>query len=338
MLFRSIFIFIIFSSFTINAAWEEETVVYDDFNDGGASYDAKWSKPFYGVAGETLDSEGGNLNLSFPNGKFKASAPEFGWSSDFIFFDHIKYLAVSNAAFPIPLEGSITISADITAKTFNTFPGLVMNANKVIDGSAVAYELLEGRQAGVTLHMLNFHETGQLFDWFVYGNKAFVLIEKLFNPADINTTYTQIVDEVEISPGEHTFSITYTRGRGSKDRVDYLIDGKIISSVKTIGIPLDQQSPKFYEKKPITDPSQGPGELVDEAMDTMLIGHGLFSLLDVFPYQQEDLEGTSVTIPVTGPAPSLGDPNPQVSSRIWGQGAEGVFDNFKVTTRTKVSN
>ena len=337
MFIKSVFSFFIASTLVLNAAWEEESVVYDDFSDGGASYDAKWSKPFYGIAGETLDSEGGNLSLSFPNGKFKASAPEFGWSSDFLFFDHIKYLATSNALFPIPEEGSITFSADITAQTFNTFPGLVMNANKVIDGSAVAYELLEGRQAGATLHMLNFHETGQLFDWFVYGNKAFALIEKLFNPADINTAYTQIIEEVEIPPGEHTFSITYTRGRGSKDRVDYLIDGKIIASVKDIGIPLDQQSPKFYEKKPITDPSQGPGELVKDQMNTMIIGHGLFSLLDVFPYQQEDLEGTSVTIPLTGPAPSPGDPNPQVSSRLWGQGAEGVFDNFRVTTRTKVS-
>jgi len=77
--------------------------------------------------------------------------------------------------------------------------------------------------------------------------------------------------------------------------------------------------------------------LVKDQMNTMIIGHGLFSLLDVFPYQQEDLEGTSVTIPLTGPAPSPGDPNPQVSSRLWGQGAEGVFDNFRVTTRTKVS-
>ncbi|MFT4937936.1 MAG: hypothetical protein ACI88A_000958 [Paraglaciecola sp.] len=82
----------------------------------------------------------------------------------------------------------------------------------------------------------------------------------------------------------------------------------------------------YYKNKPITDPSQGPGEVLKKRMDTLIMGHGIFSLLDVFPYQQE--AGPSVTIPV-GPLPP--NPDGSVSTRLWGQGVNATYDNAKVT-------
>ena len=51
-----------------------------------------------------------------------------------------------------------------------------------------------------------------------------------------------------------------------------------------------------------------------------MIGHGLFTLLDAFPYQDFERPDLSVSIPV--------------SERLFGQGAIGTFKNFKVTTKT----
>jgi|GEM_PF-1008426 len=310
-------------------------IVYDNFNDEGASYSAKWSTPFYGIAGETYFQDGGSLLVTFPKGKLKVSSPEFQWASETLFFDHIKYLATSNKIFHIPKIGSIEFSADIKAKTFNTVPNLTMIAHKVSNGEEVRYLLNEGRQAGATLHMLNFQETGVLFDWFVYGNQAFALYERLFNapvyPADIQTAFTQIVEIFDITPDTHNFAIRYTRNQNTgKDKVEYLIDGKIKTRVRDIGIPLNLHGHNAVY------PAQGPGERVVDLMTGMIIGHGLFSLLDVFPFQDEDSAGTSVTIPLRGPFPNLNLNKPKVNSRIWGQGAEAEFDNFKVIIRRKI--
>ena len=68
--------------------------------------------------------------------------------------------------------------------------------------------------------------TGQLFDWFLAGNTAFTLIERLPTNVTGNTSnpgcpgatyvgrdkmYTQIVDEVPVSGGDRTTSRSATR-------------------------------------------------------------------------------------------------------------------------------
>lgn len=94
--------------------------------------------------------------------------------------------------------------------------------------------------------MIDF-QTGQLFDWFVSGSTAFTLIERL--PAGVTgsprgataeTVYTQIIDEVPLSPGTHDFAIEMTRTPGG-DFVEFRLDGRLVSKVHRIGIPLDVQ-------------------------------------------------------------------------------------------------
>ena len=179
--------------------------------------------------------------------------------------------------------------------------------------------LLDGQQAAVSLHMLDFH-TGQLFDWFVSGNTAFPLYERL--PSTVSGSaervstdkmYTQITEEVPIAAGvPHTVVIRYSRDR-RRSRVEYLLDGKRVSKVERVGIPLDAQGVKYSG----IYPSLGPGELLRDKINSVTIAHGLFSLLDAFPFQHPDAPALNVSVPM--------------QERLFGQGARARFANVVVT-------
>ena len=331
---------LILSHSPVNAAcfhrgeeWEKEEILYDNFQDGGASYSQKWVSPFYGIAGETYFQDGGNLLLSFPKGRIKVSSPLFSWASNQLFYDHLKYFAMSTRSFAIPQRGSIEFSANIKCQLLNTIPDLTMIANKVSTGAEVRYKLEVGRQAGATLHMLNLSETGVLFDWLVSGTKAYPIYERLFNapvdPANIETAFTQIFDEFDISPKMHKFGIRYTRDiTTGEDKVDYFIDGKIKATIRNIGIPLTLSGSNAVY------PAQGPGERLINELSQFTIGQGVVSVLDVFPFGQDDIHGDTVTIPLRGAVIDLNSSEPKVNSRLWGQGAVGEFTNFKVIIKT----
>ena len=180
--------------------------------------------------------------------------------------------------------------------------------------------------------------TGQLFDWFLAGNTAFTLIERLPTNVTGNTSnpncpgaayvgrtkmYTQIADEVTVSAGTHNVSIRYSAKQNS---VEYYLDGKMVTKIKNVGIPLDKQHVKYTG----TYPSLGPGESLAGQIGSFAIGHGLFSLIDAFPYQHPEAPEASVSIPV-----GTGNPADAGRARLFGQGADGTWDNFVVTTIDK---
>ena len=109
-------------------------------------------------------------------------------------------------------------------------------------------------------------------------------------------------------------SIRYDRGAGTSS-VDYFVDQKLFAHVDHVGVPLDVQGVPYTG----TYPSLGPGEQL--SLDSFQIGHGLFSLLDAFPFQHPDRPDLSVSIPL--------------SERLFGQGALGTWKDFTVTTKTK---
>ncbi|MGE0878493.1 MAG: DUF6081 family protein [Acidimicrobiia bacterium] len=287
-----------------------------------AGYEAKWGAP-YGPGEGTVTVGNGSVNVN---------AAPFTTAYDFSVFDHLKYIRVSNQAFAVPATGSLEIRADITAHTPGTEPGRVIHgcygAPGSWDGATTcatpwSQPTFEGQQAGVVLNMINF-ATGQLFDWFVSENRVFALIERL--PSNVtgvpgvglDKAYTQIIKEAPLSEGagasrKHTVSIRYTRGSGSP-YVEYFLDGQLFTRVDNVGIPLDKQAVPYTGYAP----SLGNGDVVDA--DSFVIGHGLFSLLDAFPYQHPDRPDLSVSIPIT--------------ERLFGQGAIGTWKNFQVTTRT----
>jgi hypothetical protein len=170
--------------------------------------------------------------------------------------------------------------------------------------------------------------TGQLFDWFVSGGTAFALIERLPSNVTGNTqdpsspdyvgldkAYTQIIREIPASSGPHDVSIRYSRANGGS--VDFTFDGELVAHVDRVGVPLDEQGVPFTG----IYPSLGPGEELGDKINSLVIGHGLFSLLDAYPFQHPEAPELAVSIPL--------------SERLFGQGASARFDNFRVKTVTR---
>jgi hypothetical protein len=124
----------------------------------------------------------------------------------------------------------------------------------------------------------------------------------------------QIIKETTITTGFHRFSIRYNLDKDLSS-VDYFLDNQLFAHVDRVGIPLDIQGTPDMG----TYPSLGPGESL--TIDEFLIGHGLFSCLDSFPFQHPDRSDLSVSIPM--------------SERLFGQGAIGSFRDFEVTTQSK---
>jgi hypothetical protein len=313
------------------ASPNKTVVVYDDFSSGN---NAKWSNP-YGP-GETAVG-GVNHQETFPNGTEEVRAVPFATGYDYSVYDHLKYMEVSNQAFPVPARGSVEFSSDMTAQTPGTVPGLVQHGTFTQGGAPYTAKVLQGQQAGVVMNMIDFC-TGQLFDWFLSSNSAFTLIERLPSNVTGNTSnpncpgagyvgrdkmYTQIIDTVPVSGGSHHVSIRYDAKTNS---VEYRLDGKMISRVHDVGIPLDKQHIKYTG----TYPSLGAGENLAGKIHAFSIGHGLFSLLDAFPFQHPEAPELSVSIPV-----GTGNPADAGNARLFGQGADGTWDNFVVTTINK---
>ena len=302
-------------------------IEYDTFSGPGYDlddYNAKWENP-YGL-GEMALSD----TRAFDGRTFSIDAAPFRTAYDFSVFDHIKYLALSKESFPVPTKGAITFTAVIEAQTDGTAPngrmihgvygpsGCADDPVCAADASPWQAVALEGQQAGATLHMIDFN-TGQLFDWFVSGSTAFALVERL--PATVigspqggtrETMYTQIVKEVPIGPGPHTVSIRLFRDAG-KSYVEFHLDGKRVARVEKVGVPLDVQGVKYTG----IYPSLGAGEELGGQIDSVWMAHGLFSLLDAFPFQHPDVPELSVSIPL--------------AERAFGQGIRAHFDDFLVS-------
>ncbi len=319
----------------------KSVVVYDDFSSGGNS---AWNNLFGPGDVTPVDA---NHFISFAGGAEKVRAVPFRIGADFSVFDHLKYIELSNSAFPVPAKGSVEFSVDMTAETSGTITPLTQlgvfgpsgtwaNPSDPVTPDYSA-NVFEGQQAGVVLNMLDLC-TGQLFDWFLSSHRAFTLIERLPTNVTGNTSnpgcpgatnvgrskmYTQIADEFAISPGPHNVSIAYDAKQNS---VEYRIDGHLATKIKNVGIPLDKQHVKYTG----TYPSNGPGESLAGKIGSFQIGHGLFSLVDAFPYQHPDSPELSVSIPV-----GTGNPADAGRARLFGQGAQGIWDNFVVTTIQK---
>jgi hypothetical protein len=323
------------TSLGLGAAWTT-TAIAGKSSDAVIDYNAhsmyeygtKWDNP-YGLGEMALN----DTRTVDGKGRFSVSAAPFQTGADFSVYDHLKYIAISHDSFPVPESGSLEFAVDIEASTPGTQPGRVVHGcytDTPACGRPYAQPTIEGQQAGVVLNMISF-QTGQLFDWFVSGSSVFALIERLpsnvTNPTLLPTdpgyvgldkAYTQIVKVAPVKPGKkHTVAIRYTRG-ASASFVEYFLDGKLFTRVDHVGIPLDAQGVAYSGIYPTYQ--HAPGEELKDQLDSFQIGHGLFSLLDAFPFQHPDAPDASVSI--------------LVSERLFGQGAIGEFSNFTVTAHT----
>jgi hypothetical protein len=325
------------------------TVVYDSFEAAGgydlSDYGAKWMNP-YGLIDMADNCPDGSPahgdQRSFATGTFHIDDAPFTCGADFSVFDHLKYIAISTHSFNVPEQGSLTFSSEIKALTPWTQAGRVVHGTygppgSYPNGAPYSATVLQGQQAGAVMNMINF-DTGQLFDWFVSGNTAFALIERL--PSSVtgapgsgpNEMYTQIIKEFPITPGvAHNVAITYSRGPDEGDSsVEYFLDGRRVAKVKNVGVPLDRQRGQTYTG---IYPSYGAGEDLKDELDSFVIGHGTFSLLDAFPFQWGWSFGESgPTCDPAWPDVCADSVSIPLEERLFGQGVIGDFDNFTVTT------
>jgi hypothetical protein len=287
-------------------------------------YASNWDLPM------GLGEMAANDTRNVENGKFRLRAVPFKTGADAI-YDHAKYFAVSRESFPMPKDGWLQFAVDIKATTPGTQPGRVIHGHytDTPDGARpYAQSTLEGQQAAVMFNMTSV-ETGQVFDWFVSGSSVFALIERL--PSSVTSSklpsrnaayvglgraYTQIIKSAPLEPGEtHTYAIRYTRD-ATQSSVEYFLDGNLFTRVDHVGIPLDTEGTSYTGIYPSYD--SAPGEELKERLDTFVMGHGLYSMLDAFPFQHPDAPHEAVSIPI--------------GERLFGQGAEGEFGNFAITT------
>ena len=61
----------------------------------------------------------------------------------------------------------------------------------------------------------------------------------------------------------------------------------LVTRINDVGVPLDKQHVKYTG----TYPSLGPGENLAGQIHSFSIGHGLFSLLDAFPFLADPTPG-----------------------------------------------
>lgn len=311
-----------------------------------AQYDAMWNY-MYGP----LDNATETIS---PDGVFTASDVPFKTGTDYSVYDHLKNMSVSDRTFPAPGNGTVSFSVDLTASTPGAVAGHVVQGQYGPPGSydpsnhaAIPYAqpTLEEQQAAVVFNMIDFC-TGQLFDWFVSSHYAMPLIERLPTAVTGNTTnpdcagasnvgldkaYTQIIKNIPITPGRtHNVAISYSQA-GKSSSVSYLFDGQVIARVTHVGIPLDKQHTKFSG----TYPSLGNGEPLAGKIGPFVIGHGLFSLLDAFPFQLGCTAPTADSPGVCDPADARYSVSIPPSQRAFGQGAVGSFSHFQVVTTTR---
>ena len=319
---------------------------YDTFDKPGYSltdYAEKWILP-YG-----LGEMGLNDTRKFSDGYLNVTAVPFRTGADASVNDHLKYMAVSSQTFPVPEKGTVILSSDIRAATPGTVPDLVQRGvygpsgswkdpTNPPSGPGYSARLLQAQQAAVVMNVLDFC-SGQLFDWFIASETAFALIERLPSTITGNTSnpdcpqapevgidkmYTQIIRAVPVRPDVwHHVDIAVSRRDGDL-WVDYFLDHEPFAHVTNVGIPLDKQGITFsgiYE-------SLGSGERVADHLDSVRFGHGLFSLLDAFPFQHPGAPELSVSIPLG----SASEPRGAGHARLFGQGASGSFANFTTLT------
>jgi hypothetical protein len=272
-----------------------ETSVYDNFSAPGgyklADYERKWQ--YY--AGNLLDMAAGPDTRTFESDTFFIDDSPFPDREDWEF--HGKYIALSREEFALPHRGSLSVSCDLKVEVTGASPGRVVRGThggpgSYPNGSPYERTVSKAEQAAAVLNLADL-KTGLVLDWFVADDSAFPLYERIpswFTHPDLSPdnkewvgpdkTFTQMLDEVPIEPGQfHRYEIRVTRDSLGL-RVNWLIDGQDMAEVRHVGIPLDHQERPFKG----LFPSVGPGELLGDKVKSFVMGHAIFTFVDVFPY------------------------------------------------------
>ena len=199
--------------------------------------------------------------------------------------------------------GSLEFSVDTTASTPGTQAGCIVHGCYGPPSSYLAVAMVRspvrgdgapGSAGGRVLNMINF-DTGQLFDWFLAGDTAFALIERLpstvtGNPAlDWTSLIPRSSKRSRSSRARRTTSLSATHAVPAR-RESSTLDGMLFTSV-------DNAESRRQARRSVHRlcAVARQGEQLKDRLDSFVIGHGLFSLRRL-PYQHPDAPELSVSI------------------------------------------
>jgi len=123
-------------------------------------------------------------------------------------------------------------------------------------------------------------------------------------PLSIWTRLTQVVKQADIGSGSQKVAIRCTLTDNTTSFVEFFINDKLFARVDKVGVPRDKQGQSDTGINASVGVTPGvtaraPGEVLGSQINSFSIGHGLFSLLDAFPFQHPQRPDLSANIPVS---------------------------------------
>ena len=314
------------------------TLFRDDFIHGfDATGSGNW---FYFTAGPFVGDDG--VETTSAHG-LQVSAPAFTKTVSQVDsvpggVDHVKWLVYANRfangvpGFAAEPGRELAVEATVSAQTFGT-------ENHPFEDAVVDPED-DLRLASAALNGIDF-ESWMVFDIFLTNKQIYAFYERLpFGRGAPLGNYAAFSYQIPIAtrtPGaEHKLSTVYDRTAGT---VRWLVDGKERFRVNRIGYHLDNQNPPLdLDRQNLTIDHGGDEGLVEPKQ--LDFGMGMFTLLDgqlpsgkalVRLSAEPGLYFDPVAVPPA--AQTFVDPNSQLGSRLFGQGAVLHVERFAVQSR-----
>ena len=207
--------------------------------------------------------------------------------------DNVKALIYSTAEFTPGERGVISVATDMRVTSFGTA------------GNPYGADPGDVRLGCGALNTIDL-KTWMVFDFFVSGTRIVPLYERLPFGVDNDNPYPAFTELIPIDTptkqGQwHHYAISYDRVH---DRVQWLVDGKIVAERGTVGAPPGERGPIVK-------------------VDSIKIGGGLFTLFG-------DLKNDHERAGDRAGIPGL---DPRYERTLFGQGARVEFKPFEVTRR-----
>ena len=268
------------------ATGDDRTIIYDDF--AGDWPGDKWYRhlpipDLWDPAATVTCTGGADATLALEARRFTLTRPDG--------HDNVKALIYSTAEFGPAEHGIFNVAAAMRVTTFGT-----ENNPYGVDPGDVRL----GCGAFNTIDL----KTWMVFDFFVSGSRVVPLYERLPFGANKDNPYpafTELIPtDVPTKQGEwHHYAIRYDR---AQDRVEWMVDGKIVAVRDRVGAPAGECGPIVK-------------------IDSMKIGGGLFTMYgDLCNDRQR-----------TGDRPGIPGLDRRYERTLFGQGASVEFKPFEIT-------
>ena len=325
------------------AAVPVAVVDYDSHD--ATQYAARWVNP-YGP----LDGVVPQVDAS---GAVTLSDVPFKPGTDFSVFDHLKYIGISTQTFTVPKVGTVTFEVDIAASTPGATAGHVVHGVYGPPGPGAsptrrpalhrdgargpagggraqhdrllhrpALRLVRLRRVGVPAHRATAHLRDRQHEQPRLPRRHGGRPRQGLHPDHQE-------HPAHAGPDPPRRDLLLAQRRSVQRRLRTRRAGRRDGHQRRHPARPAGQQVRLDRHLPLV----GQGEKLADQINSLSIGHGLFSLLDAFPFQYGCSPAT--TSPGAGacsPESAAYSVSLSPAERSFGQGAEGVFSGFRVTT------